>query len=341
MSARSRPFTEGLTEKESRGLATHSAFEKAAHRVEGTSDTHRSFRRVHGSAGMRAFCQLRSPGRRVQKALCARRLVSLPTVAPPGFSWRTASWGQVLACDELERWATHIFTTRELDVRAANATPAASWEAVARHMGVQPTRVLRLQQVHGAAAIVWTSDAEPSAVLGAADIAITSRSDVALVVQAADCVPILLADTKRRAVAVVHAGWRGTVSGAARRAVQIMGERLGVDAAELVAALGPSIGPCCYEVGGDVPQTFEDGGFTSEERQQWLRRDASGRLTLDLWRANADQLRSAGVRADRILVAGLCTATHVDVFPSHRAERGGANRLIGCIRLRAPVDGGE
>jgi YfiH family protein len=138
----------------------------------------------------------------------------------------------------------------------------------------------------------------------------------------ADCTPVLLADTRRLAVAVVHAGWRGSAVRAAGAAVAGLVEVFGCNPRDLVAGIGPAIGPCCYRVGDDVRAAFAD-------RPSLF---ADGKL--DLWAANRQALIEAGVPADQIELAAVCTQCHSDEFFSHRANGGQpAGRFAALIRL--------
>ncbi len=254
-------------------------------------------------------------------------------VTARGFTWQAASWGTVLTCDAFEGVAACAFTTRTLDVRPHNATPSDTWTQLAHHMGVAADRCVRLRQVHGVGILQLDKGRPLPSEPMPADVSITNRSDIALVVQAADCVPIVLADRRGRAVAVVHAGLRGTVANAAGRAVERLRQSFAVDPVDIVAAIGPSIGRCCYEIGIEVQRAFESQDFPSDVVRQWLARDERGRLTLDLWQANADQLTIAGLHARNVHVARLCTASHLELFPSYRAEGERAGRFVGCVRL--------
>lgn len=139
-------------------------------------------------------------------------------------------------------------------------------------------------------------------------------------VRTADCVPILLADRRGRSAAAVHAGWRGTAAGIAMRAVARF-EEIGIAAGDLLAALGPSIGPCCYEVGPEVLQAVAGGSGLA----------AGGGRHLDLAGANVAQLRSAGVGRESIFRAPWCTACTSELFFSHRRQGSSAGRLMACI----------
>jgi YfiH family protein len=159
-----------------------------------------------------------------------------------------------------------------------------------------------------------------------ADIAVASDPELALTVRTADCVPILLADRRRRGVAAIHAGWKGTAAGAAPAAVRALAAQLGIDPRDIVAAVGPSIGPCCYEVGPDLAAAFA----SHPDSPRWFSADA--RPHLDLWRATRDQLERAGVPAAQIHVCGLCTFDHPPLFHSYRREGPRAGRLVAAIR---------
>jgi YfiH family protein len=143
-----------------------------------------------------------------------------------------------------------------------------------------------------------------------------------LLLRYADCTPVLLADPKAGAVAAVHAGWRGSAVRAASAAVEALSEVFGSRPQDIVAGIGPAIGPCCYEVGQDVVDAFSDRPELFFE----------GRL--DLWAANHQALVEAGVPAEQIEVAGICTQCESERFFSHRANGGQpAGRFAAVIRL--------
>jgi len=181
--------------------------------------------------------------------------------------------------------------------------------------GLKERLPLILKQQHGSE-IIRAPMAEEDRLPEADRILILQGEDSRHVaaVRTADCVPILIADRRGRAAAAVHAGWRGTAAGIALRAVEMF-EEIGIEAGELRAALGPSIGPCCYEVGPEVLHAVGGG---------------SGRR-LDLAAANVAQLRSAGMRAGEIFRAPWCTACRTDLFFSYRREGSAAGRLMACI----------
>jgi YfiH family protein len=165
----------------------------------------------------------------------------------------------------------------------------------------------------------------------------TDVPGVLLGVGTADCVPVLVVDVEKRVVAAFHAGWRGTVARIVERGVARIGEEYGSRVEDLVAAVGPSIGACCYVVGEEVRSEFE-GQFGYAE-ELFSQRDA-GEMRLNLWAANRRQLLDAGVGEARISVVGECTACARDGsgarrYFSHRGEKGVAGRMLNVVGIAA------
>jgi hypothetical protein len=196
--------------------------------------------------------------------------------------------------------------------------------------------VHRLAQVHGCGVIVVGDEATSPRRLvpPEADAQVSMRPDVILAVQAADCVPLLVADAGTGAIGAAHAGWRGTAAGMARVVVETMVHELGCHPADMTVAIGPSIGACCYQVGPEVQDAFRTAGWPEDALSRWFIADRDGRLRLDLWAANREQLSVTGVRSERVLTAGLCTQTHADTFHSYRAAGPSAGRNLALIRVR-------
>lgn len=196
-------------------------------------------------------------------------------------------------------------------------------------MQVHAARVLRIREEDGVGEGGLES-AEGRAVLEG-DGMMTDLSGVMLGIQTADCVPVLVADVERRAVAAFHAGWRGTVAGIVEHGIGRMREEYGSRPEDLIAAVGPSIGACCYSVGQEVRSEFGAGFGYAEE----LFHTVGGQMHLDLWEANRRQLLDAGVKAERVAVVGECTACAVSggerKYFSHRAERGFAGRMMSAV----------
>jgi YfiH family protein len=222
--------------------------------------------------------------------------------------------------------AAHAFTTRDLSFRGE--TEATDYARLAKVMGVDRPGLVTVSQVHGREVAV-VAEGRPHTPGAAADAIVSTDPGRAIAVRIADCVPILMADSGRRAVAAVHAGWKGTAAGVATKAVERLGE-LGVPAATLVAAIGPSIGPCCYQVDARVRNTFLSA---NPDAAAWFSEDGPGFWRLDLWQANVDLLEAAGVPAVNIHVARFCTRDHPETCFSYRGEGPKTGRLVAAIRL--------
>ena len=170
-----------------------------------------------------------------------------------------------------------------------------------------------LKQIHSAVALV----ANQAGCAGDGDALLTNSPGLRLSVRTADCYPILLADAKNRAVAAVHAGWRGAADEIVAKTIAKMRIQFGTSPADIVAAIGPGIGVCCYEVGAEVAQLFGVEG--------------AGRV--DLAAANRCQLIDAGVEEQHIDVVGGCTSCDAARFYSFRREKEQAGRMISYIGL--------
>lgn len=195
---------------------------------------------------------------------------------------------------------------------------------VAQHL-----RLIRVKQVHGADLVV--ADETTSAAAGDADGLLTRTPGTAVAIATADCVPVLLVAPEARAVGAVHAGWRGSLAGIVPRAVETFTSRFGVPAHELHAALGPSIGGCCYEVEREIAARFVDRYGGSHERA-W-RDGAPGKGTLDLRVVNRLLLEESGVPPGAISDVGPCTACGDADLASYRTQGGRAGRQLSWIGL--------
>jgi purine-nucleoside/S-methyl-5'-thioadenosine phosphorylase / adenosine deaminase len=267
--------------------------------------------------------------------------MTLPNI-PDDFEWTTESWGAALRCIPLGRLASHLFTTRQL----ALASPADT-DRLAAAIGARS--VAMAKQVHGRAVVVLRDGDEVTGppeggphAAPEADVFVSGSVDVAVAVRVADCVPLLMADRTRGVVAAVHAGWRGTAARAAVAALETLEREFGTRPADVIAAIGPSIGACCYEVGSELVDAFAAAGHERHLIDRWFLAPPPARgsrerpkLRLDVAGANRDQLVLAGVPENQIHLAGLCTAMHLDVLTSYRAEREHATRLAGVIRAGA------
>ena len=275
------------------------------------------------------------------------------------FKWVQVSAGQSLICRPLERAASHLFTTRLWPLGStSSADRGEGWDDVANAMGVNRAHLVRVHQVHGAAVVVVRRDSEVSsactaetALLPDADIIVSNDPAQAIAIQTADCVPLLVADRRTGAVAAAHAGWRGLAARVPEVAVQRLSQEFGGRPNDLFVAIGPSIGACCYEVGGDVRACFETAGFSGLRLERWFVSEPRPSDTnpsmpslppnrradhwfFDGWAATCDQLEWAGVPRGQMYVAELCAASHADAFCSYRRDGSRAGRLAGAIRAR-------
>ncbi len=194
--------------------------------------------------------------------------------------------------------------------------------------GRAPATLFEVWQVHGCQVIVADAPRAPHEPLRQADAILTDRPEVTLLMRFADCVPVLLYDPRHRVIGLAHAGWQGTVKGTVLAAVQQMQGHYGSRPADILAAIGPAIGPDHYEVGDDVVRAVSQA-FGEQAEQFLIHHD--GRTFFDLWAANRAWLERAGVR--QIEVAGLCTACHSEDWYSHRAGRGRTGRFGVMIAL--------
>lgn len=207
----------------------------------------------------------------------------------------------------------------------AEAAVSENRARLARALGFEPSRLVTTPQVHGNTVLVVDAETAPNALSIRADILVTREPGYLLMQRFADCVPILLWHETARVVSVAHAGWRGTVKRVAERTVQAVAE-LGGDPAGVRAGIGPSIGPCCFEVGEEVVAEFPDadGACTIGPR---------GRPHLDLWEINRRQLVAAGVRPEHVEVSGACTRCDPQTYFSHRALGYPAGRFGAAIGM--------
>jgi YfiH family protein len=186
-------------------------------------------------------------------------------------------------------------------------------------------RLYLLKQVHGTRVRKAPWEGRPEG-----DAAVAEGPGMILGIETADCLPVLIADPRRRVVAAAHAGWRGTAAGVTRAAVAALVEG-GSRPEELLAALGPGIGPCCYEVGEELKAEFGPGG------EAFFRPGPRGKPHLDVRAANVAQLKAAGVPESRIHSVADCTRCRADLYHSYRRDGPRSGRLISYVGWEAPT----
>ena len=203
-------------------------------------------------------------------------------------------------------------------------------------LGVPVTGLTTGAQVHGTGiAVVSEASGSQGAcdgpdALDNTDGLVTDLPGICLMVLLADCVPILLYDPVRGVAGAVHAGWKGTLQGIAQKAVMVFRDRFGSMPGDIVAGIGPSIGPCCYEVGTEVIAQAAEALGTEHG---YIQRKSDGRGYLDLWAANDVQLLRAGLAKDHIEIARICTYCHGDLFFSYRHDKGNTGRFAAGILI--------
>jgi polyphenol oxidase len=300
---------------------------------------------------------------------------------------RRAGGLQILESPALAKldWLVHGFSTRAggaSEFASSNGAPRTKkgrvlnlgftdWDSRARVLenrkkffhaiGADKLRAVTLRQIHSDVALradasggAAHTDTNENTLQG--DALFTRDPGILLVVQTADCIPILLADTTRHAIAAIHAGWRGTLRRIAAKTLGRMQMEFGTRPEDVIAALGPGIGRCCYEVGSEVARDFDaqfpnarewfDGPFdalaSGENDPNWLpwltmkppgHQPPPLRVRLDLIAANCAILAGAGIPARQISSSGLCTACRTDLLFSYRGERT-TGRMMAAIGIR-------
>jgi YfiH family protein len=292
-----------------------------------------------------------------------------PSVAPNGVHWLpVAAWAKF-------PWLWHGFSTRKGGLSRAYCaedapgelnlgfTEADSRDAVTANRrllaeavtGSAATPLIAIRQFHSNLVLRATAADQSRERPWKADGHITGEPGLLLGVQTADCIPVLVADRKRRVVGAFHAGWRGTVKRIVESGVGRMRVEFGSLPEDLVAAIGPGIGQCCYAIGEEVLSSFESQfAYASDLFREvddtdpvrakypmlFLTQRAPGHaplgpaLHVDLVEANCRQLLDAGLKPRSIQVVSGCTSCHPELFFSHRASQGHAGRMLSVIGIR-------
>jgi YfiH family protein len=271
--------------------------------------------------------------------------LELADVAAAGFAWHGRDGLMVLSNTELtDAGFTNGFSTRlggvspfphdALNLAGFSEDSVANIEENRRRFLAQfegAWTLASVWQVHGCKISQVTSPPHPEDKLDHCDALTGKIPGILAAVKTADCVPVLLGDPRTGAYAAVHAGWRGTLAGIVTNSVRLLAERFGTDPADLRAAIGPSAGRCCYEVGEEVITAFRE---VFEEADDLFTPTRPGHAMVDLPRANVNQLVAAGVPAENIQVAPVCTICRNDLFFSYRKEKrlyGKTGRLLSVI----------
>ena len=166
-----------------------------------------------------------------------------------------------------------------------------------------------------------------------ADGLMTDKPDVPLCIFSADCVPVLIADKNKKVVAAVHSGWRGTVGKIGQVTLQKMEKEYGTNPGDVLAAIGPSICQCCYEVSEDVICQFKES-FDQKHWSDLFYQKENRKFQLNLWKANEIILREAGVQKENLAITNVCTSCNHEILFSHRASKGQRGGLAAFLALK-------
>ena len=244
----------------------------------------------------------------------------------------------------------HAFTTKwhgksivlpdtlnmSLHVNDDVALIAQNRKAVCEALQLDFAKLTTPQQVHGTNSVYVDSSLcgcgrdDFDDAIADTDALFTDIEGIPLMLLFADCTPVIIADPLKKVVAVVHAGWRGTVQKIIEKTIRSMSEQLGVNPADCLAMVGPSMGPCCYQVGQEVYHCAKEN---LPDFEKLFRLQSEGQWLFDLWQANKNQLLTAGLYEENIVVSGICTQCNQELFFSHRADHGKTGRFAAIIWL--------
>jgi YfiH family protein len=212
----------------------------------------------------------------------------------------------------------------------------------------EPLRLVTIRQVHSAVvkavgkeALAGNLETPDGKAVFEGDGLVTNVPGVLLAAGTADCVPVLVVDAARQVVGAFHAGWRGTVAGIVQQGIDLMRQQYGSNPDDLIAAVGPAIGSCCYAVGEEVREQFASRfNYSKELFHTLLLAEGQTQFYVDLWEANRRQLLDAGIAPRKITMIGECTActrtaTGERKYFSHRAEHGIAGRMLNAVGIVA------
>ena len=219
---------------------------------------------------------------------------------------------------------------------------ASNWRLLTDAFNLDLSQIVLMRQMHGDRIVTIDSN-EPGIIANSpllsteahvCDALVTNRTEIAIGVKAADCVPLFLVDRVKHVIGVVHAGWRGTALNIAGQAVDVFVERFSSQPGDILAAIGPAIGPCCYEVDAAVCEALHV--YSTAGRAPFVHPGVSkDRWMLDLALVNRYQLEQRAVPAENIFSGSHCTSCRSDVFFSHRRDHGHTGRHFSFMMLKA------
>lgn len=210
-----------------------------------------------------------------------------------------------------------------------------NFRRISEALGIEANNLVFSKQVHGAS--VFEADYAHRGIgmpggegLEGYDALVTDKRGVALATFHADCVPVFLFDPPKRAIALAHSGWRGTVKEISGAAVRKMESLYGCDPETILAAIGPSIGQCCFEVGVEVGEEFVHNLRWS---LPFMRKNGTGKWNIDLWGIVRTTLVKSGIKEENICVSGICTKCRNDLFYSYRRDGGKTGSMAAIMQI--------
>ena len=246
-------------------------------------------------------------------------------------------------CDFLE----HAFCTRrggasQDDYKSLNMSfregdeefrVLSNWDRLATAFAIPLEQFLVVNQVHGDAIFVIKQHGSYFSTRDELnyDAIVTTRANLAICIKTADCVPVFIVDKIKKVIAVVHAGWRGSALGISAKVIRLMVSQYSCQPQDILAAIGPSIGKCCYEVDSATAESFRKQNNSGLFLQPGPKKD---KWMLDLVEANRRQLLEAGVPESNIEVSGYCTTCNQDMFFSHRGSGGITGRQVNFMMIK-------
>ena len=209
-----------------------------------------------------------------------------------------------------------------------------NWDCLATAFAIPMEQFLVVNQVHGDAIFVIKPHGSYFSTRDELnyDAIVTSRTDLAICIKTADCVPVFIVDQVKKVIAVVHAGWKGTALEISAKVIRLMQSQYGSQSADILAAIGPSIGKCCYEVDQATADAFRGQNNSDLFLQPGKKKD---KWMLDLSKANFQHILDAGVPESNIEVSGFCTTCNQDMFFSHRGSGGITGRQVNFMMIKS------
>jgi len=209
-----------------------------------------------------------------------------------------------------------------------------NWDRLATAFAIPMEQFLVVNQVHGGAIFVIKPHGSYFSTRDELnyDAIVTSRTDLAICIKTADCVPVFIVDQVKKVIAVVHAGWKGTALEISAKVIRLMQKQYGCLPTDILAAIGPSIGKCCYDVDQATADAFRKQNNSELFLQQGPKKD---KWMLDLPEANRRQILDTGVPESNIEVSGYCTVCNQDMFFSHRGSGGITGRQVNFMMIKS------